>query len=599
MKRFNLFLMVMIFCFAAIAQFTPQSSTLQTPEEVVIGDTYYDLQTNASCQNRLYRYDDGTIGAVWTIGHNYSSGFYDRGTGYNFYDGENWGEWPFERVESDRAGWPSYAPLGESGEIIIAHLSGASINALVINSRPLRGTGAWNESYFYGPPGYEHLLWPRLVTGGENNNHVYLFALTKPITNGGQVYNGINGALVYSRSTDGGNSWDILNETLPVMDSSSYKMFLPDSYTFANPKDSIVAFVAGSYANDLFLVKSTNYGETFEKTLIWDHPYDQGYQIIPTDTFYCTDGSLAAAIGPDAKVHVTFGISKTYFTGSMEYHKFQNVDGLGYWNEDMPSFSTNKNALNPYNHPESELVKNYNFIGWMQDMDGDSVVTLLNYWGWGYYGGPGMSSMPQIVVDDFNRIFVIYSSITETFHNGLKNYRHLWMRSSLNGGNSWEQFYHYYPDETYLFDEFSYVSCSPTSDENIYFMYMADNEPGITWQGSTFPYAYCYFRFVKIPKDDIVGIKKPKNYLYRFEVSQNYPNPASNQTLIKVKLDQAADINLKVVNPAGQVVYEKTGIKGNIGLTSINLDVKNFSKGLYFYTISSGNEEVTRKLIIE
>ena len=37
-------------------------------EEDIIGTTWYDLQTNKALQNRIWCYDDGTIGAVWTMG---------------------------------------------------------------------------------------------------------------------------------------------------------------------------------------------------------------------------------------------------------------------------------------------------------------------------------------------------------------------------------------------------------------------------------------------------------------------------------------------------------------------------------------------------
>ena len=59
-----------------------------TANESTIGTTYYDLQTNKALSNRFYLYADGTMGAVWTMGFQ-SSDFPDRGTGYNFYDGNS------------------------------------------------------------------------------------------------------------------------------------------------------------------------------------------------------------------------------------------------------------------------------------------------------------------------------------------------------------------------------------------------------------------------------------------------------------------------------------------------------------------------------
>ncbi|MEZ5197863.1 MAG: hypothetical protein R2764_16195 [Bacteroidales bacterium] len=234
----------------------------------------------------------------------------DRGTGYNKYNGTTWQPIPTERIESQRTGWPSYAPLGENGELIVAHLSNADMDGLLFNKRTNKGEGDWEESLFQGPQNHEDIVWPRMVTGGENHSHIYLISLSKPIANGGAINNGLNGALLYSRSTDSGETWDIQNQILPGMDSTQYLGFKGDCYAFAEPKDSIVAFVVGSYATDLFLMKSADYGETFEKTIIWEHPYPffDFSSTITSDTFYSVDGSLSVALDMYNKAHVVFGI---------------------------------------------------------------------------------------------------------------------------------------------------------------------------------------------------------------------------------------------------------------------------------------------------
>ncbi|MEZ5197139.1 MAG: hypothetical protein R2764_12250 [Bacteroidales bacterium] len=80
----------------------------------------YDLQTNSSTQNRIYKFDDGFIGATWTMG--YTTGTWnDRGTGYNTFDGNSWGPAPSERIEDEKCGWPSYTDWGDNGEVIANH----------------------------------------------------------------------------------------------------------------------------------------------------------------------------------------------------------------------------------------------------------------------------------------------------------------------------------------------------------------------------------------------------------------------------------------------------------------------------------------------
>ena len=88
-------------------------------EDPVLGMTKYDLQTNASTQNRIYLYPDGTIGATFMLSH--LNDFSDRGTGYNYFDGTAWGAQPASKIEGIKTGWPSYAPLGPNGEIVTSH----------------------------------------------------------------------------------------------------------------------------------------------------------------------------------------------------------------------------------------------------------------------------------------------------------------------------------------------------------------------------------------------------------------------------------------------------------------------------------------------
>ncbi|MEZ5147186.1 MAG: T9SS type A sorting domain-containing protein [Bacteroidales bacterium] len=573
------------------------------PEEIILGETRYDLQSNASCPNHLYLFDDGTIGSAWTFSADEMGGYFDRGTGYNYYNGTEWGEWPLERLESMRSGWGNYAPLGSSGELVISHLTTGSsgVEGLTILTREQKGTGIWQETIFTGPENYEGLLWPKMTTGGENHQNIYIIALTKPLENGGQLFNNMNGALLYSKSSDQGQSWDIINHQLFGMDSSFYSGFKPDCYAFAEPKDNVVAFVVGSYVNDLFLMKSVDCGQTFTKTIIWDHPYDMVNPTFDTDSFYAVDGAIDITIDQNNKAHVVFGIIKTWYSTVQLTWKYDKMtDGVGYWNEDHPVFSSNKNSLNPYGHPDSELIPDKTLIGWTQDIDGDSIISFISepipplY----YYFSLGLSSMPQIVCDELGRLFFIYSSYTENYHNGWMNYRRLWLRTSLTNGQTWEQFYHYLTGPPYgQFSECVYPSLIAGTETDIYFTFMTDVEPGIVGQGSPEPYSYNTMVFVNLPKDEVVGVQNSKISGYKFQVDQNFPNPFSKKSTISVNLAFPATLILKIYNPAGQLVYQSNLI-GNKGRNTINVSGKDLQPGIYFYNITAGDYSCTKKMVV-
>ena len=56
----------------------------------------------------------------------------------------------------------------------------------------------------------------------------------------GSLWHGLNGAVLYSRSQDGGNSWDIDTLVIPGMDTSSFLGFSADDYAIAAQGETVV-----------------------------------------------------------------------------------------------------------------------------------------------------------------------------------------------------------------------------------------------------------------------------------------------------------------------------------------------------------------------
>lgn len=577
----------------AVKPSNPTVKSGAAPTETTIGETRYDLQTNSSVQNRFYRYADGTMGASWTFGL-LDPGFADRGSAYNYFDGTSWGPYPSSRIETMKTGWPSYAPLGANGEMIVSHI-GTNVG-LAINTRGNKGTGAWVESTFAGPVGAEKLLWPRAITNGSNHNNIHLMALTAPTGNAGTIYNGMNGALVYSRSTDGGATWGIFNVQPTGVTSTEYLGLNGDGYAWAEPKGDTLAFVVGNNWYDIFLLKSTDNGTTWTKTMIWTHPYplfDRG-NLVPTDTFYCPDGSIAAAIDSEGKVHVVFGIQRAHSDGAGTFW-FPYVDGIAYWTEDKPEFTS---ANFKYTlHPDS-LFNGDNLIAWFQDVNQNDTMDLL--------GGTdaigkyyvSLSSFPTLTIDENDNIFLVYSSVTEGRDNGLQNYRHLWARASLDNGSSWGDFVDITASIIHNFDECVFPCLAARSDNAIHLIYQADEEPGLHARGDEDAPTDNNVIYSAVPKTDLgVGIPKlDRSIAY---VGQNFPNPATTTTRVVLNLSRPCLLSLEVTNLMGQRLnYQSRGYVSN-GHHIFDLDVSQLSPGIYFYTIRAGNQSVTKKMIVK
>lgn len=182
------------------ADFTPPSNMVQVQttkssmnyDETHVWTTQYDVQSNAAISNRVYQWPDGTVSAVSTWGLAAAT-YPDRGTGYNHYDGSTWGPLPTERVESVRSGWPSIAPLGENGEVIVSH--GGTPFGINVYTRETKGTGDWMMTQLPNPGTYE-LTWPRVITSGDDNMTIHVVA-----TDQGAINELI--PIFYTKSTDG------------------------------------------------------------------------------------------------------------------------------------------------------------------------------------------------------------------------------------------------------------------------------------------------------------------------------------------------------------------------------------------------------------
>jgi len=346
-------------------------------------------------------------------------------------------------------------------------------------------------------------------------------------------------------------------------------------------------------------MKSTDGGETFDKTMIWNHPYPLWVPYTVTDTFYCADGAHDLIIDETGMVHVVFGINRSIADGT-NASWFPFVDGIGYWNETMPAFSNDLHALDPYGHPNSELVEDYNLIGWTQDVDGDGQIT---YVGTGiesigsYY--LGLSSMPQLEMDQWGGLVLFFTTPTETYDNGSQNYRHIWTRYSPDLGTTWEdEFVDLNTDLIHIFDECVYPSTASVNDNYFYLVYQFDGEPGLALWGDEDPPTENHASFMKIHRHEITNVAEQNVFMHEFDVHQNYPNPAYGNTTIPVNLRKPGELKLEIFDLTGRLVEQQVHF-AKPGLNKFNIETESWQSGLYFYTVSAGDNSYSRKMIVE
>ena len=143
---------------------------------------------------------------------------------------------------------------------------------------------------------------------------------------------------------------------------------------------------------------------------------------------------------------------------------------------------------------------------------------------------------------------------------------------------------------------FHYMSDIIGSDNGTYNLPITKIEKGA---GPADPITHIYVKGISFMDADFVtnpGFKSSIDNIV--SVSQNRPNPFSGNTQIDINLDKASNVSINVINITGQSVYEMNYGKRAQGSFTINFNSSNLSSGIYFYTVTAGNSQVTKKMIV-
>jgi len=77
-----------------------------------------------------------------------------------------------------------------------------------------------------------------------------------------------------------------------------------------------------------------------------------------------------------------------------------------------------------------------------------------------------------------------------------------------------------------------------------------------------------------------------------------YPNPAVSNTMVQFNVERQADVELTVINAVGQVVYRDLQVYSR-GLQNRQIDLSEFTTGLYYVKVRMNGIQQAQKLIIE
>jgi hypothetical protein len=121
--------------------------------------------------------------------------------------------------------------------------------------------------------------------------------------------------------------------------------------------------------------------------------------------------------------------------------------------------------------------------------------------------------------------------------------------------------------------------------------------PDNTWRNTSMGSGldFCW-HIVAMISNSVVGInEKQANNL---SIGQNIPNPFSDVTYIKYELMEAANVTFNVFDITGKKVQSIEEGKQFAGNHAIEFNGNNLQAGVYFYTLTAGDSQVTKRMTL-
>lgn len=84
-----------------------------------------------------------------------------------------------------------------------------------------------------------------------------------------------------------------------------------------------------------------------------------------------------------------------------------------------------------------------------------------------------------------------------------------------------------------------------------------------------------------------------------FDLEQNYPNPFNPETTIRFAIPKSGNVSLTIYDINGKLVEELIRSRYfDNGVYTVRFDASNLASGTYFYTLSNGKAQITKKMLL-
>lgn len=102
---------------------------------------------------------------------------------------------------------------------------------------------------------------------------------------------------------------------------------------------------------------------------------------------------------------------------------------------------------------------------------------------------------------------------------------------------------------------------------------------------------------VRANANDCQPLSTSKIEANSFDVLGNFPNPFRLSTQIRYSSKTSKPVRFEVRNMVGKLVVEQN-LQANSGLNKINVKSEKLIPGVYFYSLSDGNQTITKRMVV-
>jgi hypothetical protein len=139
------------------------------------------------------------------------------------------------------------------------------------------------------------------------------------------------------------------------------------------------------------------------------------------------------------------------------------------------------------------------------------------------------------------------------------------------------------------YDWKTYAGSYPIEDSLVYFVKDVD---GDYWRLILTGFSGSSLGKTTFKKEKVAALSVSEN---KELISGIFPNPAALN--VTVMIDSKSDATVKVLNMAGQVVFEQSATSK--ALESMNISTADFTNGMYLVQVSNGTSTTTQRLVVQ